>query len=358
MVLASALMLSEGASRAVNAGGQPDVAVVMRAGSTGELESGVDEAAVGLVLSQPGVAQEAGKPLGTGELMMVLSLDKVDAVGFANVNIRGVTEASLALRPNLKVVEGRLPKPGTDEGMVGRAIVGRFKGLELGQPVDVRKNRPLRIVGVFEDNGSSAESEIWGDLDTLRSAFGRQGGVSAVRVRLTSPSQQEAFAAVVSADKRLNLKAKPEPEFLFDQSEGLSKFITIMGLVISIFFSAGAIVGATITMHAAVAHRTREIGTLRALGFSRGAILMGFLLESLVMALAGGALGVVGAVAISNLRVSMMNPATFSELVFSFAPSPPIFAAAAAFAIGMGVAGGFLPAWRASRISPLAALRS
>ena len=357
-VLAAALMLAAGVKKSVSVGGQDDVAIIMRAGATGELESGVDEAAVGLVLSQPGLAQENGKPIGGGEILVVVALDKLGAMGFSNVNMRGYSDQSLKLRPNLKVVEGTLPKPGTDEAMVGRGILGRFKGLTLGDQISVRKNRPLRIVGVFEDGGSGAESEIWADVNTVRAAFGRQGGVSVVRARLASAGGIEAFRAVIEADKRLGLKVKSEPDFLAAQSEGLSKFLTIMGFIVSLFFSLGAIIGATITMHAAVAHRTREIGTLRALGFSRSAILLGFLMEALVMTITGGAIGLLAALALSTTKISMMNPATWSELVFALAPSPQAFITAGIFSVGMGLLGGFLPAVRASRISPLAALRS
>ena len=185
-VLAAALMLAAGVKKSVSVGGQDDVAIIMRAGATGELESGVDESAVGLVLSQPGLAQENGKPIGGGEIVVVVALDKLGAMGFSNVNMRGYSDQSLKLRPNLKVVEGKLPQPGTDEAMVGRGILGRFKGLTLGDQISVRKNRPLRIVGVFEDGGSGAESEIWADVVTVRAAFGRQSGVSVVRARLAS----------------------------------------------------------------------------------------------------------------------------------------------------------------------------
>jgi putative ABC transport system permease protein len=193
---------------------------------------------------------------------------------------------------------------------------------------------------------------------TVRAAFGRQSGVSVVRARLASAGGIEAFRAVIESDKRLGLKVKSEPDFLAAQSEGLSKFLTIMGFIVSLFFSLGAIIGATITMHAAVAHRTREIGTLRALGFSRYAILMGFLMEALVMTVTGGAIGLLAALALSSTKISMMNPATWSELVFALAPSTQAFVTAGIFSVGMGLLGGFLPAVRASRISPLAALRS
>lgn len=357
LVLAAALMLAEGVTKTVTAGGRMDVAMVVRAGATGEMESNVDEEAVGLVLSQPGVKQVDGVPQGTGEVVIVLALDKVGAEGLSNVVLRGTTELSRATRPGLTVVDGRLPSPGSDEAMMGAAIAGRFRGLEIGGSVELRPNRPVRIVGVFEDGGSGAESELWADLDVVRSSIGRSGGVSVVRVELSSPEAFDAFSAAIESDRRLGLDAKRETDFLEAQSQGLSLFITIMGMVIAVFFSIGAIIGATITMHAAVAHRTREIGTLRAIGFSRAAILTGFLAEAVVMTVMGGALGIAMSFALTSIEVSMVNSATWSELVFRFAATPSAMITAFVFATVMGLMGGFLPAVRASRIPPLAALR-
>ncbi|MCB9534137.1 MAG: ABC transporter permease [Myxococcales bacterium] len=358
LVLAAALMLAEGVTKTVTAGGRPDVAMVVRAGATGELESNVDEEAVGLVLSQPGVKQVEGAPQGTGEVVIVLALDKIGQAGLSNVVLRGVTDRSRATRPDLQIVDGRLPSPGSDEAMVGRAIAGRFRGLEIGSSVELRPNRPLRIVGIFEAGGSGAESEVWADLDVIRSSIGRSGGVSVVRVELSSAEAFDAFQAAIESDRRLGLDAKRETDFLEAQSEGLSLFIRIMGMVIAVFFSIGAIIGATITMHAAVAHRTREIGTLRAIGFSRGAILAGFLAEAVVMTVIGGAVGIALSFALTTVKVSMVNNATWSELVFTFAATPSAIVTAFVFSSGMGVLGGYLPAVRASRIPPLAALRS
>ncbi|MCB9507065.1 MAG: ABC transporter permease, partial [Myxococcales bacterium] len=197
LVLAAALMLAEGVTKTVTAGGRPDVAMVVRAGATGELESNVDEEAVGLVLSQPGVKQVEGAPQGTGEVVIVLALDKIGQAGLSNVVLRGVTDRSRATRPDLQIVDGRLPSPGSDEAMVGRAIAGRFRGLEIGSSVELRPNRPLRIVGIFEAGGSGAESEVWADLDVIRSSIGRSGGVSVVRVELSSAEAFDAFQAAI-----------------------------------------------------------------------------------------------------------------------------------------------------------------
>jgi putative ABC transport system permease protein len=199
---------------------------------------------------------------------------------------------------------------------------------------------------------------VWADLDTLRSAFGREGAVSSVRVRLESRSKLDAFRTAVEQDKRLGLMVMRETTYYEQQSENLALFIGIMGTLIAVFFSIGAMIGATITMYAAVANRQREIGTLRALGFSRTSILSSFLIEAVVLAFIGGAIGAAASLAMKMVTFSMVNFASWSEVVFSFDPTPSIIGKALVFAIGMGLLGGFFPAIRASRVSPVAAMRA
>jgi putative ABC transport system permease protein len=357
-VLAAALMLSEGIARTLGASGRSDVAIVLRKGSENELSSGIDDPQVSLVAAMPGVASDASGPLVTGEVVVVTALEKLGAQGLSNVQLRGVPANGFAFRPAARVVEGRAPKPGTDEALVGVRIRGRFRGTDLGQSFDLRKGRPITIVGVFADDGSSHESEIWCDLDTLRTTFGREGTVSAIRVRLTGSSAFDGFQATLEADKRLGLAASRESSYYEKQSSGTSTFITALGGAVAVFFALGAMIGATITMYAAVANRTREIGTLRALGFSRASILVSFVVESLALALGGGLLGVAGALAMRGVRFSMMNFASWSEVVFTFEPTAGIVTTALAFAGGMGLLGGILPAVRAAGISPTAAMRS
>jgi len=357
-VLAAALMLAEGIARTLGASGRSDVAIVLRKGSENELSSGIDDPQVSLVAAMPGVAADASGPLVTGEVVVVTALEKLGAVGLSNVQLRGVPANGFAFRPAARVVEGRAPKPGTDEALVGVRIRGRFRGTDLGQSFDLRKGRPITIVGVFADDGSSHESEIWCDLDTLRTAFGREGTVSAIRVRLTAPSAFEGFQTTLEADKRLGLAASRESSYYEKQSSGTSTFIKALGGAVAVFFALGAMIGATITMYAAVANRTREIGTLRALGFSRASILASFVLESVALALGGGLLGVAGALAMRGVRFSMMNFASWSEVVFTFEPTASIVTTALVFAGGMGLLGGILPAVRAAGISPTAAMRA
>ena len=357
-VWAASDMLAKGVEKTLSASGRADQAIVMRKGSDAELNSIVDEPNVGLVLSQAGVARdEKDAPLGAGEVVMVITADKLGEIGFANVPVRGISASSLKMRPDLKIVSGRAAKPGTDEAVVGVRLRGRFKGFDDGGTVELRKNRSLKIVGFFEDSGSSYESEVWCDIDTLRSWMGREGIVSSVRVRLTSPAKLDAFKASVESDKNLGFEALRETTYYEKQSEGVSGFVKILGRTVAVIAAFGASLGAMITMYASIAQRTREIGTLRALGFSRRSILFSFLLESTFLAAIGGAIGALASLSMKSVRFAMVNFATFSEVVFSFEPTIGILANAVFFACTLGVLGGFLPAWRAARTSPVQAMR-
>jgi putative ABC transport system permease protein len=338
--------------------GRSDNAVVLRKGSDTEMASSIEIGSLNLILAAPGVKRDGAGPIGSGEIVVVIAQDKIGTEGqVSNVLVRGVTDGSLRARPEIRVVDGRPPQPGTDEVMIGKGLVGNFKGMDVGSSFDLKKNRPVKVVGVFEAGGTSFESEVWADLDTARSSFGREGLVSSVTLRLDSPSKFDAFRATVESDKRLGLEALIETNYYEKQSEGTSLFILALGIIISIFFAAGATFGAVITMYAAVAQRQREIGTLRALGFSRFSILFSFLLESCLLALAGGLLGAAAAFCLGFVKISMMNFATWQEISFSFDPNPVVLAVAVLFAIGMGVGGGILPAWRAARVSPVEAMR-
>lgn len=359
-VLASSLMLSAGIERTMGRSGSRSNALVLRKGSEAELASSIENNLVGLVLAAPGVKRdETGAPLGAGELMLVVALEKIGEPGkVSNVQVRGVTDRVLKLRPEAHLVAGRAPAPGTDEAMIGQRIRGRFSGLDLDSSFELKKNRRLKVVGVFEAQGSSFESEVWADIDAVRNSFGREGLVSSVTVQLESPTRFEAFAATVENDKQLGLDALRQSDYFEKSSEGTAKFISALGISITVIFSLGAIIGAVITMYAAVAQRQREIGTLRALGFSRSTILLSFLLESVVLALIGGTVGGIAALAMSFVRFSMLNMATWSEMVFSFEPTVRIIVSSILIGGLMGVLGGLFPAVRAARVSPIEAMRA
>lgn len=357
-VLASALMMSEGVRRTMSKTGGEDSAIVMRKGSDNELSSSMTAETAGLLLAQPGILHKDGQPVGVGEVVVVTTMDKLGTSGISNVLLRGVQIEGLErFRPGVKIVSGRMARPGTDEAVVGQAIAGRFKGLSVGESFDVRRNRPLRVVGVFAAGDSSYESEVWADLAAIQSAFGREGGVSSLRVRLESAAAFDAFEAAVERDKRLGLEAMRESDFNEKQSEMTGVVITGIGILISIFFGLGAMVGATITMYTSISSREREVGTLRALGFRRWSILGSFMLEAAMIAAAGGALGLVAALSMGFVRISMMNFQTFSEVVFTFSPTPGILIGSLLVATITGLLGGFYPAWKASKMSPVAAMK-
>lgn len=357
-VFASVLMLANSIQRTLGRSARDDVAVILRKGSEAELASGIEEPQVGLILANADVAKRPdGKPDGVSEVVSVILLDKLGTEGVSNVSVRGVPDDVMAFRPSVKVIEGRPAQPGTDEVIVGKAIAGRFKGLAIGESFELRKNRPVKVVGVFADEGSSFESEIWADLHTARAAFGREGTVSSVRVRLASASKFDGFKASIEQDRQLGLEAIRESDYYEKQSEGTSMFISAMGITIAVFFSIGAMIGAMITMHASIANRQREIGTLRALGFSRISILTSFLLESIALALLGGIVGTLASFCMRFVSFSIINFATFSEIVFTFEPTPGIVVTSVVIAVVMGLLGGFFPALRAARMSPLQAMR-
>jgi putative ABC transport system permease protein len=358
-VVAGVLMLSNGIRKTLGRAADPDVAVVLRKGADVELASSIEEPNIGLVTATPGVAHRPdGTPDSAAELLVVVLLDKLGTNGFSNVQVRGVPEDVLKFRRHTHVVEGRAPHAGTDEVMVGRSIRGRFKGVDVGQSFDLKKNRPVTVVGVFEDQGSSFESEVWADLNTVRTGFGRDGLVSAVRVRLEGPSKFDAFKTALEQNRQLNLEATRESDYYEKQSSGITIFISGLGFVIAFFFGIGAIIGAMITMYAAVSSRQREIGTLRALGFSKTSIVMSFLAESVVLAVAGGVVGAAFAMGLAFVKFSMMNYASWSEIVIGFEPSVRSMVTAIVVAGLMGLLGGLFPAVRAARMNPVVAMRA
>lgn len=357
-VLASSLMLSNGIKRTLVSTGSADRAIVLRKGAGTELASNVENRTVGVILSTTGVRMDGQTPLGGPEMVIVLSMEKTGMDGkIANVQVRGVTAMSYKLRSEIRIVEGRAATPGTDEVVVGKGLAGRFPALQIGKTFELKKNRPATVVGVFDAGGSGFDSEVWGDLDTLRASFGRNGVASSVVVQLESPAAYDGFKAAVEHDKQLGLEPFRENEYYEKQSEGTSIFVTAMGAVVTFFFSLGAMIGATITMYAAVAQRRREIGTLQALGFSRLAIMMSFVFESTVLALIGGAFGAIASLAMGFVKLSMMNFATFQEITFSFDPSIGVVLGSTLIGAFMGVVGGFFPALSAARTPPVAAMR-
>lgn len=358
-VLASSQMLSNGIRNTLGKSGDAQRAIVIRKGADNEMASNLETRIVNLVTAAPGVKHgPSGAPLGVGELVLVIALDKPGTNGqIANVGLRGVTSNVFEFRKQTKIIEGRAARPGADEVVIGAKLNHQFKGLEVGKSFELKKNLNMKVVGVFAAEGSSQESEIWCDVDIVRSAFGRDGYVSSITVELESPSKFDAFRNTMERDRQLGLQALAEPVYYEKQSEGTAMLVTTLGSAIVFFFSVGAIIGAMITMYAAVAHRRREVGTLRALGFSRFTILSSFLLEAVVLALIGGGAGALASLAMGLVKFSMMNFASWSEITFTFDPSPKILINAVLLGGAMGVLGGLLPAIRAANTSPVEAMR-
>lgn len=357
-VIASAMMLVSGIKKTLATSGSPDRAIILRVGSSDEMNSVFPLADVSTVLVEPSVKREGETPLGVGEVVTVGALEKVGAAGWSNVQFRGTTEAGIKFRPRLRIIEGVPPRPGTNEAMVGTRIRGRFKNLALGDSFELTKNRPVRVVGVFDDGGSSYESEVWFDRDVLSTACGKQGTAGSIRVKLTSPAAFDSLKASVESKKQLGLEVIRETDFYERQSEGLAFLMGALGGLVAVFCSIGAMIGAMITMYGSIANRQREIGTLRALGFSRASILVSFLFESVLLTFVGGLLGAAASLGMGFVKFSMLNQASWSEVVFSFEPTPQIILSALGIAAIMGVAGGFFPAVRAAGISPVAAMRN
>ena len=357
-VFSAVTMLSNGIEKTMAVSGSPDVAIILRKGADAELASAIDTPNVGLILASREVKRrDDGRSDGLGEVVVVITLDKLGTDGISNVQIRGTPEDVWKFRPEAKLVEGRMPRAGADECVIGKAIRGRFKGLDLGGSFELRKNRSLKVVGVFEAQGSSFESEVWADLDTVRSAFGREGIVQSVRARLSDASQFESFERTIENNRQLGLEVTRESDYYQKQSEGTSLFISVLGNIVAFFFSVGAMIGAMITMYSAVSNRKREIGTLRALGFGKISIMSSFLLESLLLALIGGAIGALASLLMGLVRFSMVNFQTWSEVVFTFEPALGIIVGSLLFAGMMGFLGGFFPAVRAARMPLIKALK-
>jgi putative ABC transport system permease protein len=355
-VYAAALMLGAGIDRALGNVGRPDTVIVLRNGSDSELSSGINNDLLNLLTAHPEVAPAKGGVI--GEIVVVVTADIADGSGASNVLIRGMPHGGFEFREDAKIISGRAPAPGSNEVLVGKAIAGRFRGITPGQSFDLRRNRPLQVVGVFSAGGSSYESEVWGDVDVIRTSLGRSGAVSSARVRLSTASQFASFRAAIESDKQLGMKVMREADYYRKQSAQTSGFLVGMGTGVAILFALAAMLGAAITMNGAVANRSREIGTLRALGFSRLSILASFVFEAVVLALIGGLLGTVLVMLLSLVKFPVLNFQTFSEIVISFRATPSVVISSLVFSIVMGIAGGLFPAIRAARVSPVEAMRS
>ncbi len=356
-VFASIVMLAEGLKKTLVDTGAFDNVVVLRRSAGSEVQSGIERNQANIVETQPEIAiGKNGKRLIAKEMVVLITLQKRQTESGANVVIRGISESSLEMRTQVKLIMGRLPRPGSSEIMTGRSIAERFKGAGIGQTLFFGM-RAWSVVGVFDAGNTGFSSEIWGDVDQLMQAF-RRPVYSSVIFKLVDPSDFETVKQRIEGDPRLPLEVKRETTYYREQSEMMAKFLRVLGFSLTLIFSIGAVIGAMITMYAAVANRTAEIGTLRALGFNRRTILTAFLLESLLLGLIGGCLGLFFASFLQFFTVSTTNFQTFSELAFNFSLTSEIVYKALGFSLVMGLVGGILPAVRASRLEIVEALRA
>jgi len=310
-----------------------------------------------VIETQPEIAVGAdGRQLLAKELVVLISLPKRGSDKPSNVVIRGVSQASLVLRPQVKLIEGRMPRPGSAEVIAGQNVAKRFKGGGIGETLRFGM-RDWTVVGTFDAGTTGFSSEIWGDADQLMQAF-RRPVYSSVLFRLRDTSEFPKLKERIEADPRLTVEAKRETQYYSDQSEMMATFLGIMGMTLTVIFSLGAVIGAMITMYAAVANRTSEIGTLRALGFRRRSIMIVFMLESLLLGLVGGLAGIFISSFLQLFTISTVNWQTFSELAFSFTLTTDIVLQSLLFSLVMGFVGGVLPAFRASRMNIVEALRA
>lgn len=356
-VFAAVLMLDAGLKKTMVGTGSFDNVVMIRKGSETEIQSSVSRDQASLVESMPTIARGAdGKPVVSKESLILISLTKKGQERGSNIVTRGISPIGLTMRPQAKIIRGRLFREGASEVIVGRNVNEQFDGAEIGQSLRFA-GRDWLIVGIFDAQKSAFDSEIWGDVEQLMQSF-RRVTFSSVIAKLSQSEGFDQLVAAVDDDIRLNLQVKREQIFYEDQSRALSTFITILGTVLSVIFSLGAMIGAAITMYSAVATRTGEIGTLRALGFRRPSILAAFLIESLLLALVGGFAGLFFATFLQAITISTLNIQSFSQLAFSFVLTPKIVIQTVLFSLLMGFIGGFLPAIKAARMKIVDSLRA
>jgi putative ABC transport system permease protein len=350
-VLVALLAMGAGFRAALERSGDPNRAIVLRGGSTAELSSGLTTEARNIVASMEGVTAASG------ELFMVTDVPKRSNQSAANLVVRGVEDAAFAIRPEIRIVEGRRFQPGRGEVIAGRGVAAEFQGIDLGAEIEFR-NTAWTIVGIFEADGSAYESEVWADLGSAQSAFRTAGALSSLRVQVGDPSVVPAIAARIKADPRLDLEVYAEPEYYRGQANPLSTLITGFGYAVASIMAIGAVFAALNTMYTAVSNRTVEIATLRALGFRGLPVVTSVMIEALLLAIAGGTIGAgLAYVVFNGMTVSTLNQASFSQVAFDFAVTAELMILGLTWAVALGAVGGLFPAVRAAGLPITSALR-
>jgi putative ABC transport system permease protein len=350
------MALLAGLKRAFVTSGNPLNVMVLRKGSTSELTGPFPSEDFGVLKTLPGIAKDShGDPLVSGETVVVIVLPRADGSGEVNVSVRGMMQDGLELRPGVKLAEGRWFTPGQREVVVSSSIHKRFAHANIGDSLQFGKGW-WKVVGIFNSGGTAYESEIWGDVNQMNSDFDRQGVFSSAYLRATDPVAAQALKNRVSDDQRLKLDGALETEY-YEKQTSSGAVIKFIGWLVAIIMAIGSSFAAMNTMYAAVAYRSREIATLRVIGFSRPSILTSFVLEAIMLSLIGAALGIILMLPFNGMTTGTSNQVTFSEVVFSLRMTPGVIGTAVLFAMIMGLFGGIFPAWHASRREILASLR-
>jgi ABC-type lipoprotein release transport system permease subunit len=357
-VFVASLMLSEGLRQTLVATGVDENAIIIRRSSQAEVQSVVTREQANIIKTQPEVAVNSeGKPWVTSDVVVLISLPKRSNNEPTNVVVRGIAPEGLELRSQqVKLVAGRMFGTGLQELIVGKSLQQRFQNCDINGTLRMG-GTDWKIVGIFDGGRTGFDSEIWGDVEVIMPAW-RRPAFSSVSVRLRDPKEFEALKQRLENDQRMVVDVKREKQYYDEQSKFMSIFINVLGTVVTFIFSFGAMIGAMITMYAAVSNRTQEIGTMRALGFRRRSVLGAFLVESVFLGILGGIAGIALSSLLQFITISTTNWNTFSELAFSFKLSPFIVVQALIFSVIMGLVGGFLPAVRASRLKIVEALRT
>jgi putative ABC transport system permease protein len=357
IVFIAVFSIAEGVRHALSSNATADTAIVLRSGSDSEMMSGLPREDTRVIAEAAGVRRSPAGPMASAELYVIVDLPKRTTGTDANVPLRGVQAAAFEVRDEIHMIEGRRFEPGKNEVVVGKAAASQFAGLDLNNKLRWGQNE-WTVVGIFEANGSLSESEIWCDAGVLQPAYRRGDGFQAVYAKLVSPEAFQQFKDTLTADPRLDVKVIRESEYYESQSRALIGLIRVLGYAITFLMGIGAVFGALNTMYAAVATRTREIATLRALGFRAGPVVISVLTESLLLALAGGLIGsVIAYLGFNGFQTSTLNWTSFSQLSFSFTVTPVLVGLGIAWALGMGLIGGLFPAIRAARLPVATALR-
>src|SRR5512135_718845 len=356
-VLVSLLSMGEGFRAALELSGRDDVALILRGGSSDELSSGLGREQVTVIEAAPGITRDKRGAIASPEFYTIVDLPMRSTGTSANVPFRGVTERAPQVREGFRIVAGRMFEPGKDEVIVGRGAFAQFGNVDLGRVV-TWGSQQWRVVGVFEAGGSVSESEVWTDLTVLQGVYRRGNSVQVVRVQLTSPAAIEELERWLDADPRIDASVRSEREFYADQSRILVTMIRYVGTTIAVLMGFGAVFAALNTMYSAVSARTREIATLRALGFGAAPVVASVLLEAAILGLVGGVAG--GALVylgMNGYQASTLNWASFSQVAFAFSVTPRLLLLGLVYALTLGLVGGLLPGLRAARLPVTIGLR-